>query len=157
MQTGGQAMARFFPLFNFKKKANDLRYSSLLPTWRTTTDAKWYEWRTDRAIREGLKSSSYVYACVQIIARSMASVPWYVYRQNANGDWLKVDNHPLQKLIERPTPWHSRKDLMVGMAQHLYFGRQQRPYQSKSKWHCCRIVAIATRLDKSISKQNRLD
>jgi HK97 family phage portal protein len=115
-------MARFFPKFSFKKKAMDLRYSRLLPKWRTTTDAKWYEWRTDRAIREGLKSSTYVYACINIIAKSVASVPWYVYRQNRNGDWIQQQQHPLASLIDRPTPWHSRKDLMTGMIQHLYLG-----------------------------------
>jgi HK97 family phage portal protein len=115
-------MARFFPKFSFKKKAMDLRYSRLLPKWRTTTDAKWYEWRTDRAIREGLKSSTYVYACINIIAKSVASVPWYVYKQDRNGDWVQQKMHPLATLIDRPTPWHSRKDLMTGMIQHLYLG-----------------------------------
>jgi HK97 family phage portal protein len=113
---------RFMPKFNFKKKAMDLRYSRLLPKWRTTTDAKWYEWRTDRAIREGLKSSTYVYACINILAKSVSSVPWHVYKQDRNGDWIKQDQHPLQLLIEKPTPWHSRKDLMTGMIQHLYLG-----------------------------------
>lgn len=113
---------RFIPKFNFKKKAMDLRYSHMIPKWKTTTDAKWYEWRTDRAIREGMKSSTYVYACINLLAKSVASVPWYVYKQDRSGDWIQQDQHPLQALIEKPTPWHSRKDLMTGMIQHLYLG-----------------------------------
>ena len=106
-----------FPLFKKSK-----RFSQLLPAWRTNQDAKFNDWSTERAIREGLKASVYVYACVQLIARSVASVPWATYRQKANGEWVEIPNHPLTALIERPTPYHNRKDLLEGMAQHLFLG-----------------------------------
>lgn len=113
------------PTFRKQKPMSDgeeLRYSHLLPNWRTQTDAKWYEWWTDRAIREGMKSSSYVYACVNLLCKSASTVPWKVYAKNSSGDWIQQDDHPLQLLIEKPTPWHTRKDLMTGMVSHLYLG-----------------------------------
>jgi HK97 family phage portal protein len=108
---------RFFP---FKKKS--MRFSQLLPEWRTNQDAKFNDWSTERAIREGLKSSTYVYSCIQLIARSIASVPWGTYKQKTNKEWVEIEGHPLTALIERPTPYHNRKDLMEGMAHHLYLG-----------------------------------
>src|SRR4051812_31599436 len=107
-------------LFPFRKKS--VRYSQLLPTWKVNQDARFRDWSTEKAIKEGLKASTYVYSCVQLIARSVASVPWYVYKQDRNGDWVVIENQPLQLLIEKPTPFHSRKDLMTGMVQHLYLG-----------------------------------
>lgn len=107
-------------LFPFKKKS--VRFSELLPNWKTNQNAKFNDWSTEKAISEGLKASTYVYSCVQLIAKSVASVPWYVYRQKRNGDWEQMKTHPLQLLIEKPTPFHSRKDLMLGMVQHLYLG-----------------------------------
>lgn len=108
---------RFLP---FKKKSK--RFSQLLPTWKTSQDAKFNTWSTEKAINEGLKASTYVYSCIQLIARSVASVPWYAYKQDSNGDWTVIENHPLQLLIEKPTPFHNRKDLMTGMVHHLYLG-----------------------------------
>jgi HK97 family phage portal protein len=108
---------RFLP---FKKKSK--RFSELLPSWKTGQDAKFNTWSTEKAIAEGMKASTYVYSCVQLIARSVASVPWYCYKQDSKGDWTVIENHPLQLLVDKPTPFHSRKDLMVGMVQHLYLG-----------------------------------
>jgi len=103
-------------------KTKNKRFTELLPSWRTNQDAKFNDWTTEKAISEGLKASTYVYACIQLIARSVASVPWYVYKQKRNGDWEQIKMHPLELLIEKPTPFHSRKDLMEGMVQHLYLG-----------------------------------
>lgn len=108
---------RFFP---FKKKS--VRLSELLPTWKTNQDAKFNDWTTENAIKYGLKSSTYVYACIQLISRCVASVPWHVYKQDKAGDYTEIKNHPLELLLEKPTPFHNRKDFMEGMVQHLYLG-----------------------------------
>lgn len=99
-----------------------MRFSQLLPNFKTTQDAKFNDWNTEAAIQNGLKASTYVYACIRLIARSVASVPWYVYQQDRQGNWQQIKKHPLELLIERPTPFHSRKDLMEGLVQHLYLG-----------------------------------
>lgn len=104
----------------FKKKS--VRFSELLPTWKTNQSAKFNDWSTDRAIKEGLKASSYVFVCVNALVKAVCQVPWYVYKRNRNGDWEQVQQHPLELLIEKPTPFHNRKDLMSGMVQHLYLG-----------------------------------
>ena len=110
-----------FPFYKPKGK-KQFRFSEVLPSWRENQDAKFNEWETERAIKHGLKASTYVYACINAIARAVSSVPWYVYEQKKVGEWEVVQNHPLEKLIDKPTPFHSRKDLMTGMVQHLYLG-----------------------------------
>jgi HK97 family phage portal protein len=110
-----------FPFFSPKGKKS-VRFSEVIPSWKTNQDAKFNDWETERAIKHGLKASTYVYACINAIAKAVSSVPWYVYKQNSKGDWEIVQNHPLEALIDRPTPFHSRKDLMTGMVQHLYLG-----------------------------------
>jgi HK97 family phage portal protein len=109
------------PFFNPKGKKS-FRFSELLPSWNENRNAKWNDWETDRAIREGLKASTYVYACINAIAKAVSSVPWYVYKETKAGEWEVIHRHPLELLIDKPTPFHSRKDLMTGIVQHLYLG-----------------------------------
>ncbi len=94
----------------------------MLPVWQENKDAKFNDWETERAIKHGLKASTYVYACINAIARAVSSVPWYVYKEKNVGEWEVINRHPLELLVDRPTPYHSRKDLMTGMVQHLYLG-----------------------------------
>jgi HK97 family phage portal protein len=110
-----------FPFYRPSGKKS-FRFSEVLPLWKTNQDAKFNDWETERAIKYGLKSSTYVYACINAIARAVSSVPWYVYQQKKAGEWEVIANHPLEALIDKPTPFHSRKDLMTGMVQHLYLG-----------------------------------
>lgn len=69
------------------------------------------EWTTERAIGQGLKASTWVYACCSRIARAAASVPWKV--QIRSGDeWVEApDDHPLVLLLEKPNPLQSRSRL----------------------------------------------
>ena len=103
-------------------KKKSYKFSELLPPWRFSQDAKFNDWTTEKAIREGYKASSYVYTCVNAISKAVCSVPWYVHQQKSNGIWEQVINHPLELLIDKPTPFHNKKDLMQGMVQHLYLG-----------------------------------
>lgn len=109
----------------FMKKS--VRFSELLPAWVMNKaigmqNAKWAEWSTERAIKYGYKSNSYVYSCVNLIAKSAASVPWVTYTRKSNKKWEIVEDHPASLLIESPNPFMSRSDLIEIMAMHLYLG-----------------------------------
>lgn len=105
----------------FMKKS--VRFSELLPAWRfSAQNAKWAEWSTDRAIKYGYKTNSYVYACVNLISRSAASVPWVVYQKTKTKTWEIIEDHPAALLIERPNPFMSRNDLIEIMTMHMYLG-----------------------------------
>lgn len=109
----------------FSKKS--VRLSELLPNWMTNRAigmqaAKWAEWSTERAIKFGYKSNSYVYSCVNLISKSAASVPWVVYSKKGSKKWEIVEDHPASLLIESPNPFMSRTDLIEIMTMHLYLG-----------------------------------
>lgn len=81
--------------------------------------ALWTNWNSQKAVKEGYKASTYVYACITKRARAVASVPWYVYEQNSDGTWDKVVNHPLELLIDKPNPFMSRSDFMERLIINL--------------------------------------
>jgi HK97 family phage portal protein len=75
-------------------------------------------WSGERAIREGLKASVWVYACVRRLMIEAASVPWIV--QARRGDtWERVPGHPLEALIEFPNDHMSRHQLISIVVAHL--------------------------------------
>jgi len=56
-------------------------------------------------IKEGMERNSVVYACVNVIARSSASIPWVLSRKTSQGLEEIEGGHPLLTLLERPNPW----------------------------------------------------
>ena len=93
----------------------------ILPRWQDGRPM-WSEWSTDKAIRDGFKASTWVYACVYRLMKAAASIPWEVSRQVRPGEWEVVPNHPLQLLLEQPNPYMSGQDLMERLTAHLYLG-----------------------------------
>ncbi len=106
----------------FKNVARELKSRSnggrprLLPTYRSGKP-RFNEWTTGKAIKDGFKASSYVYACVYRIMKAVASVPLKVYE---DGDYNP--KHPLQMLLDDPHPFYSMQDIMERIASHLYLG-----------------------------------
>lgn len=78
-------------------------------------------WKAEAAINDGLKASTWVYACVYRIAKAAAMVPWLVERRDpATGGWVPVPGHPAAALIEAPNAHWSRQDLIERITMHLY-------------------------------------
>lgn len=92
-----------------------------LPAWKSNRPV-WKDWDTDNAIRCGFKASTWVYSCINRIAKTAASVPWKVYRRSADGELEEVPNHPLEQLLRGPNPFMSGQDLMERLVHHLYLG-----------------------------------
>lgn len=80
---------------------------------------RWNKWTTEAAVSEGYKASIWVYAAINKKARAAASVPWYVYKRGANGEWQKQEAHPLQTLIDKPNPFTSRNNMIERLIMQL--------------------------------------
>jgi HK97 family phage portal protein len=80
------------------------------------------EWDYENAIKHGYKRSATVYSCINLIAKSAASVEWKTYRRNRKGTWEEIADHPLTLLIEKPNPFMSQKDFIERMTHSLYLG-----------------------------------
>ncbi|MFC4768733.1 phage portal protein [Effusibacillus consociatus] len=63
-------------------------------------------WSTDKAVREGYKACTWVYACVRKKADQVASVPLVVWKKVGirKVEWQRVHEHPLELLLQRPNP-----------------------------------------------------
>lgn len=83
--------------------------------------AQWNDWSTDKAIRDGLKASVWVYRCVNRRAKAAASVPWYV--EERKGDkWERIPNHPIEVLLTEPNPFMTGQKLIEYLVNHLDLG-----------------------------------
>lgn len=114
-------MPKFWDNLQFKMYEMSMKAAQVpaaIPLGLSKT-ALWSNWNSQKAIKEGYKASTYVYACITKRARAVASVPWYVYKQNRDGTWEKIINHPLEMLIDKPNAFMSRSDLMERLIINL--------------------------------------
>ena len=72
-------------------------------------------WTVLKATKEGYKASPWVYRAVFVIAKSIASVPWYVCDENGE----RVEGHHLNQLFRFPNPAISRQDVFELIASWL--------------------------------------
>ncbi len=79
-------------------------------------------WSTEVAVQEGLKVSSWVYACVEKRMSAVASVPLVVQARGRDGRWLNAPEHPLQSVIARPNPWMPFNKLTKNIVADLDLG-----------------------------------
>lgn len=73
------------------------------PPWYSRS-ASFKDWDSEKAIKEGLKESVWVYACVNKIAEAVSSVPWYVEERVGDNEWERVVDHPVEQLLRNPNP-----------------------------------------------------
>lgn len=86
-----------------------------------TSIATWSEWNTEKAIKEGFKCSTDVYACVKRRYDAISSLP-LVVEEKKGGDWEPSPMHPLQRLLDNPNPIMSMGELMRVVSAHLDLG-----------------------------------
>ena len=86
----------------FKQSAEQLKELRVqqIPSWFDKFPL-FREWNTEQAINEGLKSSVWVYACVNKISKAVTSVDWIVEQKNGD-EWERVENHPVEQLLYNP-------------------------------------------------------
>lgn len=91
------------------------------------------------ASQRGYKNLVWVYRCVTAIGNAVGSVPWKAYRREPSGKLVWLPNHPLERLLENPNPYFTRKEIMnawsiyLTLAGNCYFEvvrvDKNRPYQ----------------------------
>lgn len=70
--------------------------------------------------REGYERNGVVYACVGLIARSVAGIPWVLYRFPGSRDRVEeIEEHPLLDLLERPNPWQGQAEFFEALTAFL--------------------------------------
>lgn len=99
--------------------------TAILPVGRNEKP-QWATWNTKKAIDEGFKASTWVYAAVSRISTAAASPPWVVQEEREEeGKVVEVpvaSDVPLQALLQRPNPFMSMNDIVRRAATHLYLG-----------------------------------
>ena len=102
-----------------------------LPKWFTQTPMfanistempVWPGWSLDKAIKEGLKQSVWVYRCNRIIASNVSAVKWYVEERKSIDEWNRIPGHPLELLLRKPNPRMSGQDIQERLSYHLQLG-----------------------------------
>ena len=76
-------------------------------------------WGADRAVKDGYKGSSWVYACIDRLVKAVASTGWVAQRRATRG-WEPAPNSPLQLLLDEPCPAMSRQTYWARQVQMLY-------------------------------------
>jgi HK97 family phage portal protein len=79
------------------------------------------DWSFERAILDGYKACSWVFACLDRLGGACSSVPWRVLekRGKKRSEWEAQDGHPTEMAIEYPNDHMSRQLLINVMVLHL--------------------------------------
>jgi HK97 family phage portal protein len=76
------------------------------------------DWSTKRAIDDGLKASTWVYTCANLVSKSVGSVPLKVM----GDDGEEVENTSLGELLAMPNSFWTLQITLVRMMLHLMLG-----------------------------------
>lgn len=88
----------------------EINGADLVPPWKRGQPI-YTTFSTRKAIKDGLKASSWVYICVDLISGCVSSVPLQV-QVLRRGEWIADPSHPLQALLDRPNEVQSRSTLI---------------------------------------------
>ena len=102
-----------------KSIKNDADVAKLLMDSVNPGKPVYTDWTERKAIEDGLTVSGWVYAIVDCIATSIASVPWEVQKKISNNEWDKIDNHPVADLLANPNEYYTGVDMFGSLTQHL--------------------------------------
>ncbi|MBI3440659.1 MAG: phage portal protein [Proteobacteria bacterium] len=64
----------------------------------------------DRLADEGYQKNVIAYRCIRLISQNAAAVPWILY-QGRGANKVRLDDHPLLTLLERPNPMQAGSEL----------------------------------------------
>lgn len=70
------------------------------------------------AVQMGYKSNVWIYRCLSLVAGSIGSVPWEVYR----GKNRVQPDDPFQRLLDRPNAYQDRKEFFYAASLYLNLG-----------------------------------
>jgi len=73
-----------------------------------------------KAIQDGLKKSTWVYACATRMALALSSPTWYAEVRQSDGTWVRDDDHPLSRILREPNPEQTWMELMQVVVLHMF-------------------------------------
>lgn len=86
-------------------------------------DPIWKEWDTQTAIDQGFKASTWVYASINRIAKSVAAVPWITFKANSRAEDPEVmRDSAMSELLRRPNNHMDGNMFFRTLISHLYLG-----------------------------------
>lgn len=74
--------------------------------------AIWKDWSMEAAAREGYKSATWVYACVDRLGRAVSSARLLAERKDSSGNWVHDDSSQLQAVLDRPNEDTTTRSLL---------------------------------------------
>ncbi len=75
------------------------------------------EWDAQKALQHGYKVSTWLYVCINMRMKAVASIPWVVQEKRGE-EWIDVPNHPLQVILTNPNPEMDFSEMMrLSMSQ----------------------------------------
>jgi phage portal protein BeeE len=80
------------------------------------------DWSGERAYKEGMKSSHWVYRSVRFLGDTLSSVPIGAQIKQSDGRWVYAENHPLNLLLQNPNKHHDAKFFIENMVHNLSLG-----------------------------------
>jgi len=104
----------------FNKFFNRFKKSFKAPVLynRIQQGASYTNWDSKKAIDEGYKSSSWVFACIKRRVDAVSTVKLKVQVKNSDG-WEDKEDHILQKLLDNPNPVMNQSEFLRYMVSHL--------------------------------------
>jgi HK97 family phage portal protein len=94
---------------------------TIVPVW-LANKAKYNAWKIDRAVRDGMVATTWVYVCVTRLMDAVACVPWKAKRLTSPGVYEQRDDDPLGALIARPNAFFSWGQLAKIWTAHMNLG-----------------------------------
>lgn len=83
--------------------------------------AVYKRWDSTNAARDGLKASTWVYACIYKLAKSLAAIHWTAERRVGEA-WVHEPKSKLQALLDAPNEDMSRQTFAERIGMSLYLG-----------------------------------
>jgi HK97 family phage portal protein len=108
-------------LLSPKEKKSLGSYSLLSGPWGAWgwNDGNVTSWEYRKWAYLGYSINPISYRAVNIIADSVAGVPWVLYRKMADNRDVKIEQAPVLDLLKRPNPWMGEKDFFAQFIQYL--------------------------------------
>lgn len=111
--------ASFFPFFSQKSTDKDAVLAPQhLAAYQCLGKPMWSDQDYSTLVRVGYQQNVIVYRCVELIAKSLAGVPWLVYETKPEGDY-ELTQHPLLDLLRSPNARQSGCALVKELVSQL--------------------------------------
>lgn len=104
-------------MFNLKnpfRRKQISTYAGVVPGSEATYAPRDY----DNFAKEAYMKNWVAYRAIDMRAKSVASVPWYVMKKDAEGKPQIIEDSPWNLLLSRPNPWQSRQMFFYNLVSY---------------------------------------